>query len=521
MSKVTNTLIVGWEVTPNLAPKYWLRSGANPGEQQRDDVVEIEPETIAAHTIIIAQTGSGKSFFIGRLLEEILIKTKSRCLILDPNGDFLRLSEIESESLWENAAYDFAESSGTLPTERSRSEFEQAWKNIQVGVMSARTNMWDNVKRETFKVWWPNIPSSFFSRVGNSELSAELQHCHNVACSLFKLNELRNDVIRDRVNGLNVAEEISKKIAVDKENLEATLEKQFGLLKLQSHADKYHEYLQKEKDRIKRMLLDSGVRTLTEVSRDKLDSVLEKQIIDDMQHRITEEIHNISRSAEYTSEKSFRYYFGRIASYVSEGLVVCNTSKDIDYERRATVLDISSWKGESTKQIVISSAVGREWDHAKERWYQAMQEKKTNDTRVPLFVIIDEAHNVIPKNTDNPERQVVNEQIATIAAEGRKYGVFLTLITQRPDKLDQRILSECENIAVLKLNSSGILERTIEVLGIESSMKNTLSKCLQFERGRVLLLGKWKPGGEIAYSAARRTIEGGRNLRPEYWAVPS
>ncbi|MDW0169591.1 MAG: DUF87 domain-containing protein [Nitrososphaeraceae archaeon] len=45
----------------------------------------------------MAQSGSGKSFFLGRLIEEIKIKSKARCLNLDPNGDFTKINEIDEE----------------------------------------------------------------------------------------------------------------------------------------------------------------------------------------------------------------------------------------------------------------------------------------------------------------------------------------------------------------------------------------------------------------------------------------
>ena len=47
----------------------------------------------AAHTAVFAQTGAGKSFLLGRYLEEILLKTRARVVILDPNADFLRFGQ--------------------------------------------------------------------------------------------------------------------------------------------------------------------------------------------------------------------------------------------------------------------------------------------------------------------------------------------------------------------------------------------------------------------------------------------
>jgi DNA helicase HerA-like ATPase len=47
--------------------------------------VELLAKGMDTHTAIIAQSGSGKSFMLGRLLEEIAIRTKARFLILDPS----------------------------------------------------------------------------------------------------------------------------------------------------------------------------------------------------------------------------------------------------------------------------------------------------------------------------------------------------------------------------------------------------------------------------------------------------
>ena len=50
--------------------------------------VLLRPTGLAAHTAIIAQSGSGKSYMLGRFLEELVGKTKAKLLILDPNSDF-------------------------------------------------------------------------------------------------------------------------------------------------------------------------------------------------------------------------------------------------------------------------------------------------------------------------------------------------------------------------------------------------------------------------------------------------
>lgn len=56
----------------------------------------------------------------------------------------------------------------------------------------------------------------------------------------------------------------------------------------------------------------------------------------------------------------------------------------------------------------------------------------------PFVVVTDEAHNFAPKATESPTKSILKE----IAQEGRKYGVFLILATQRPTLLDETITAQ-------------------------------------------------------------------------------
>src|SRR5438876_4635337 len=58
----------------------------------------IDAKSIGCHTVVLAQSGSGKSFMVGRLIEEILLKTNARVIVLDPNSDFVRLGEPDPKS---------------------------------------------------------------------------------------------------------------------------------------------------------------------------------------------------------------------------------------------------------------------------------------------------------------------------------------------------------------------------------------------------------------------------------------
>ncbi|WP_457741830.1 helicase HerA-like domain-containing protein [Thermococcus sp.] len=65
----------------------------------------------------------------------------------------------------------------------------------------------------------------------------------------------------------------------------------------------------------------------------------------------------------------------------------------------------------------------------------------------PLLVIVEEAHIFAPRNESNP----ASKWLSKIAREGRKFGVGLGIVSQRPKKLDDDILSQTNTKIILKL----------------------------------------------------------------------
>ncbi len=65
----------------------------------------------------------------------------------------------------------------------------------------------------------------------------------------------------------------------------------------------------------------------------------------------------------------------------------------------------------------------------------------------PTFLIIEEAHNFIPADGGSKS----TAPISRIAAEGRKFGIGLCIVSQRPNKVDQNVLSQCNSQIILKI----------------------------------------------------------------------
>jgi DNA helicase HerA-like ATPase len=136
-------------------------------------------------------------------------------------------------------------------------------------------------------------------------------------------------------------------------------------------------------------------------------------------------------------------------------------------ESRLEVIDLPSLVSRSTRLLAINALLATESQLARAAWWEALKKDESQDDRVPTFFVIDEAHNLLPAEPQTKAEFALREQFRTIVAEGRKYGLFLILVSQRPDKLDPLVLSECENKVIMKLSSRSVLEITRQRLGLE------------------------------------------------------
>jgi DNA helicase HerA-like ATPase len=72
--------------------------------------------------------------------------------------------------------------------------------------------------------------------------------------------------------------------------------------------------------------------------------------------------------------------------------------------------------------------------------------------KMPLLLVCEEAHRYAPKK-DEATFEPTKLALARIAKEGRKYGVGLFLVSQRPSELSESILSQCNTIIALRMSN--------------------------------------------------------------------
>ncbi len=107
-----------------------------------------------------------------------------------------------------------------------------------------------------------------------------------------------------------------------------------------------------------------------------------------------------------------------------------------------SIIDVSGVPSEITSTVVAMLA-RLVFDFAV--W---SREEKTR----PILLVCEEAHRYVP-NEKNADGSSVGSILSRIAKEGRKYGISLGLITQRPSDLAEGVLSQCGTIISMRLNN--------------------------------------------------------------------
>lgn len=81
----------------------------------------------------------------------------------------------------------------------------------------------------------------------------------------------------------------------------------------------------------------------------------------------------------------------------------------------------------------------------------------------PVLLVCEEAHRYVP-NSGEAQYEAAQEAIRRIAKEGRKYGVGLLLVSQRPSEVETTVLSQCNSWVVLRVTNDSDREHVRAIL---------------------------------------------------------
>lgn len=175
-----------------------------------------------------------------------------------------------------------------------------------------------------------------------------------------------------------------------------------------------------------------------------------------------------------------------------------------DPATRGVVVDLGSLGSPQEQALTAEAVLGELW--------------RRREERKPVLIVIDEAHNVCPAHPEDPLTALATEHAVRIAAEGRKFGLYLMVSTQRPQKVHENVISQCDNLILMRLNSAADAAFAMQVFSFVPP--RLIEKAAGFGLGEALVAGKISPNPALVRIGARVAEEGGSDV-PATWAAPA
>jgi uncharacterized protein len=341
------------------------------------------------HTFFCGQSGSGKTYALGTVLEQLLLRTSLRIVVLDPNSDFVRLHEVR---------------------EGVDADLSSGYRRAVDRLVVRRAG-----------------------QPGEERLHVRFTDCDAAEQAAV----LRLDPIRDR--------------------------EEYGAL-----VD----------------LLESGFESSDASTRELTERLL---------NATNPEVQALGARLRNLGVQHWSIWSvgdaGSVQDLVAPG------------GPRALVVDLGSLDTVGEKAIAAESVLAALWRH--------------RAARDPLLLVIDEAHNVCPREPRDEVTALATEHAARIATEGRKFGLYLLVSTQRPHRVDDLVVSQCDNLVLMRMTSASDLAYVADVLSFAPAP--LLQEASWFRLGESLVTGKIASHPALVRFGPRIAVEGGADV-PTTWA---
>jgi DNA helicase HerA-like ATPase len=340
------------------------------------------------HTFLCGQSGSGKTYALGTILERLLTETSLRVVVLDPNSDFVRLNELR-----------------------------------------------DDVGEDVRAGYAPAAASIDVRRAGDGERRLHVRFRDFDAGERAAV--LRLDPVADRDEYAALVDAVQRADALMGATVTATVD---GLL--ESH-EPYRS-------------LGFRARNL-----------------------------GVDKWQVWSGADS-----GSLEELVEPG------------GPRCVVADLGSLETRGEQAVAAEAVLAALW--------------RRRAAREPMLIVIDEAHNVCPARPEDPLTALATEHAVRIAGEGRKFGLVLLAGTQRPQKVHENVVSQCDNLVLMRMNSRSDLAVLSETFSFVPP--SLLALAAEFRQGEAVVAGKLVPSPTLGRFGPRWTVEGGSDV-PSAWAA--
>jgi DNA helicase HerA-like ATPase len=199
-------------------------------------------------------------------------------------------------------------------------------------------------------------------------------------------------------------------------------------------------------------------------------------------NELRQEIEALRDSTNESTIEGIIWRFGKLYASIFDDF---QTIPLAEYFRvgQLTIMDVSGI--EETFQQLIASVMLRRLFDAREGTENNRYSESYADKFLPypVFVVIEEAHRFAPHSGEAKSKGILK----TILSEGRKFGIGVCLVSQRPSKLDADALSQCMTQITMRIINPADQQQIAQ--SIESASRDLISELPSLAKGQAVISG--------------------------------
>jgi len=185
--------------------------------------------------------------------------------------------------------------------------------------------------------------------------------------------------------------------------------------------------------------------------------------------------------------------------------------KDLFRPGQVTVLQMNEISQEE-QQVICAAVLRQSYQARMNTAKEKVSEDDENFLPYPVFILIEESHRFAPAHEPSRCKQILR----TILSEGRKFGMGVGLITQRPGKLDSDVLSQCMSQFLMRIVNP--VDQESLKYGVEAAGRDLLKELPALTKGQVIVSGACVNTPVLCQVRKRLTKHGGETMNaPEEW----
>lgn len=185
--------------------------------------------------------------------------------------------------------------------------------------------------------------------------------------------------------------------------------------------------------------------------------------------------------------------------------------KDLFAPGQVTVLQMNEISQEE-QQVICAAVLRQSYQARMNTAKDKIEAEDENYLPYPVFILIEEAHRFAPGHEPSRCKQILR----TILSEGRKFGMGVGLITQRPGKLDSDVLSQCMSQFLMRIVNP--VDQESLKYGVEAAGRDLLQELPALTKGQVIVSGACVNTPVLCQVRQRKTKHGGETMdAPAAW----